>query len=64
MLRSRIGTALVEHAEDLARQLGFPRMLIHARDTAVALYERLGYSRIRKVFEEVTIPHRLMEKRL
>ena len=59
-----IGTALVEYAEALARKSGYRRMVLHARDTAVPFYEKLGYSRIGDEFEEVTIPHWAMEKRL
>jgi N-acetylglutamate synthase-like GNAT family acetyltransferase len=59
-----IGKALVEHSEVLARGLGFRRMVLHARETAVSFYEKRGYARIGEVFEEVTIPHWAMEKRL
>jgi ribosomal protein S18 acetylase RimI-like enzyme len=59
-----IGTALVEYAEGLARRLGFRRMVLHARETAVLFYERLGYSRFGDRFAEVTIPHWAMEKPL
>jgi N-acetylglutamate synthase-like GNAT family acetyltransferase len=59
-----IGTALVEQSEAVARGLGFRRMFLHARETAVPFYERLGYSGIGDRFEEVTIPHWVMEKRL
>jgi ribosomal protein S18 acetylase RimI-like enzyme len=59
-----IGTALVKHAEALARKSGYCRIVLHARETAVPFYEKLGYSRIGNGFEEVTIPHWAMEKRL
>jgi N-acetylglutamate synthase-like GNAT family acetyltransferase len=59
-----IGTGLVELSEVVARGLGFRRMILHARETAVPFYERLGYSPVGDVFQEVTLPHRLMEKRL
>ncbi len=59
-----IGTALIEYAEALARKIGFRRMVLHARDTAVSFYEKLGYCRFGNEFEEVTIPHWAMEKRL
>jgi predicted GNAT family N-acyltransferase len=57
-----IGTALVEFAEALARKTGYRRMILHARDTAVAFYENLGYARVGDQFEEVSIPHWTMEK--
>ena len=59
-----VGTALVEQSEMLARRLGFRRMILHARETAVLFYDRLGYSTIGDRFEEVTIPHWIMEKLL
>ena len=57
-----IGTALVEYSEALARKLGYQRMVLHARDTAVPFYEKLGYFRLGEPFEEVKIPHWAMEK--
>jgi ribosomal protein S18 acetylase RimI-like enzyme len=62
--RQGIGTALVQYSELWARNAGYQRMVLHARDTAVAFYERLGYSRVGEQFEEVTIPHWTMEKSL
>jgi ribosomal protein S18 acetylase RimI-like enzyme len=62
--RRGIGTALVEYAEAWARKAGYRRMILHARDTAVAFYERLGYSKVGEPFVEVSILHWEMEKRL
>lgn len=59
-----IGKALVAYAEALARKLGYRRMILHARETAVGFYEKLGYSRVGDRFEEVTIAHWTMEKHL
>ena len=59
-----IGRALTEFAEDFARRRGFSRVTLHARVTAVPFYEKLGYERVGEQFEEVTIPHWGMEKRL
>jgi ribosomal protein S18 acetylase RimI-like enzyme len=59
-----IGRAMVEYSEALAREWGYCRMVLHARETAVLFYEKLGYSRIGSRFVEVTIPHWEMEKRL
>ena len=42
--RQGIGTALVDYSEVLARRMGYRRMILHARETAVAFYEKLGYS--------------------
>ena len=62
--RQGIGRALVEYSEAWARNVGYRRMILHARETAVAFYESLGYSRVGDRFVEVTIHHWAMEKRL
>jgi GNAT superfamily N-acetyltransferase len=59
-----IGRAMVEYSEALARTIGFTRMILHARETAVPFYEKLGYARLGNRFEEVTILHWAMAKRL
>jgi predicted N-acetyltransferase YhbS len=59
-----IGRALVLECEEEARRRGFTRMMLHARDTAVPFYERLGYRSVGEPFVEVTIPHQEMEKML
>lgn len=58
------GAQLVKGAEALAAEKGFALMYCHARDTAVPFYEKLGYSRVGEMFEEVTIPHWEMEKHI
>ncbi len=62
--RQGIGTALVARAESFARELGFHEMVMHARETAVPFYERLGYEKEGEQFIDVTIPHFFMRKRL
>ncbi|GAO41675.1 GNAT family N-acetyltransferase [Flavihumibacter petaseus] len=59
-----IGRALMIFAENIARDRGFRRLTMHARKTAVGFYERLGYEVTSEEFQEVTIPHFVMEKRL
>jgi predicted GNAT family N-acyltransferase len=59
-----IGTAMVEYSEAFAWRLGFRRMILHARATAVPFYEKLGYARFGDRFMELTIPHWAMEKSL
>ena len=44
--------------------LGGRLLTLHARETAVAFYLRLGYRVVGEPFVEVTIPHRTMEKLL
>jgi ribosomal protein S18 acetylase RimI-like enzyme len=62
--RKGIGRALSLFAEEFGRQHGFSRITLHARLTAVAFYEKLGYERIGEEFEEVTIRHWAMQKQL
>jgi predicted GNAT family N-acyltransferase len=59
-----IGRALTRFAEAFARQRGFERVTLHARATAVPFCEKLGYERVGEEFEEVTIPHWSMQKKL
>lgn len=62
--RRGIGTLLVEESEREARRRGFARMSLHARETAIPFYERLGYHVEGEPFTEVGLPHREMAKNL
>ena len=59
-----VGRALMIFAENIARDLGFKRLSMHARSTAVGFYQKLGYHISGNEFVEVTIPHFVMEKEL
>src|SRR6266540_3367428 len=59
-----IGRALMQFAENIARDRGFQKITMHARKTAIGFYEKLGYRVCGEQFEEVTIPHYVMEKLL
>jgi len=59
-----IGRALMNFAENLARDMGYKKLLMHARKTASGFYEKQGYRIIGEEFTEVTIPHYVMEKDL
>ena len=59
-----IGRALMIFAENIARDLGYKKLCMHARKTALGFYEKLGYSPSGEEFIEVTIPHYIMEKAL
>ena len=59
-----VGTALLRAFEDHARANGMTGVTLAARLTAQGLYERNGYTAKGEVFEEVTIPHIRMGKRL
>ena len=59
-----IGRALMIFAENIARDMGYSKLIMHARKTAIGFYKKLGYSTQGKEFVEVTIPHYVMEKTL
>ncbi|MBN8785149.1 MAG: GNAT family N-acetyltransferase [Sphingobacteriales bacterium SCN 48-20] len=59
-----IGRALMNFAENLARDRGFKAVTMHARKNAVGFYEKMGYRVTSDEFTEVNIPHYVMEKKL
>ena len=59
-----IGRALMNFAENLARDRGYKIIRMHARHNAVGFYEKVGYRVKGDQFIEITIPHFLMEKNL
>lgn len=59
-----IGRALMQFAENLARDRGYKRITMHARKNAAGFYEKMGYKKFGDEFVEITIPHVVMEKAL
>jgi len=59
-----IGRALMIFAENIARDLGYKKLCMHARTSARGFYEKLGYTASGEEFTEITIPHYIMEKAL
>ncbi len=59
-----IGESIMNFAENLAVDKGYKKMIMHARDTAIGFYEKLGYNVVGDGFLEVNIPHHRMEKEL
>lgn len=59
-----VGRLLVEASERAAARRGWPDMTMHARETAVPFYLRLGYRIEGAPFEEVGLPHRFMRKNI
>lgn len=59
-----IGRALMIFAENIARDRGFRRLTMHARKSAIGFYEKNDYTVCSDEFEEVTIPHYVMDKEL
>jgi N-acetylglutamate synthase-like GNAT family acetyltransferase len=59
-----IGATMMNFAENVARDVGYKHMTMHARKNVVGFYEKLGYHVTSTEYEEITIPHCTMEKRL
>ncbi len=59
-----VGKALIQFAENLARDHGYKKITMHARKNALGFYEKMGYKVSGSEFEEVTLPHYVMEKEL
>ncbi len=59
-----IGRALMNFAENLARDRGYKTLSMHARKNVVGFYEKMGYVVVGNEFQEITIPHVIMEKKL
>ena len=62
--RKGVGRLLIAEAEAEAKRQGRARMVLHARQPAVAFYEKLGYAVEGEPFVEIGLPHRLMAKNL
>ena len=59
-----IGRALMNFAENIARDRGYKIIRMHARNNSVGFYEKVGYKVKGDQFIEITIPHYVMEKEL
>jgi len=59
-----IGRALTQFAENIARDIGYKKITMHARKPVTGFYEKLGYRISSEEFLEITIPHYEMEKML
>lgn len=59
-----IGASIMSFAENLARDKGYKKIIMHARDTAIGFYERFGYKVKGSAFLEINLQHHIMEKKL
>lgn len=59
-----IGAAMMNYAENVARDAGYNKVIMHSRKTSTGFYEKLGYKVTGNEFVEITIPHYVMEKKL
>jgi len=55
---------MVAASEVVSRNLGYHKMVLNARKTAVPFYKKLAYKTIGKEFLEIEIPHFKMVKDL
>lgn len=60
--RKGIGASIMSFAESIAKDKGYRRIIMHARDTAIGFYEKFGYKVKGEQFTEVNLPHHVMEK--
>lgn len=59
-----IGAAMLNFAENIARDAGYKKITMHARLTAIGFYKKIGYKTAGSEFLELSIPHFMMEKKL
>ena len=59
-----IGATMMNYAENVARDAGYHKIIMHARKNTTSFFEKLGYKVSGNEFEEITIPHYIMEKKL
>ncbi len=59
-----LGRTLVTAAEEMARQMGYKRMVLHGRESAAGFYRKLGYLTDGVRFYELNIPHLSFHKTL
>jgi predicted GNAT family N-acyltransferase len=59
-----IGASLMNFAETVARDKGYKKLMMHARNTAIGFYEKFGYKVKGDEFIEVNVPHHVMEKKI
>jgi len=60
--RKGVGASILRFAENISKDKGFKKIIMHARDTAAGFYEKLGYKIKGEQFIEVNVPHHVMEK--
>lgn len=59
-----VGRALLNFAENIARDLGYGEMTMYARKSVSGFYEKLGYKSSGSEFVKITIPHIIMYKKI
>ena len=62
--KRKIGTAIVQFAEKIAKENNFRVLMMHARDAVIDFYKKNGYKISGDQFFEVGIGHHKMQKQL
>jgi len=57
-----VGRKIAEEFERLVLERGYRKIILHARETALPFYEKLGYELSSDVFYEIEIAHYEMRK--
>lgn len=60
----KVGAAIIEFAEKLAKENNFSTLMMHARDPVIDFYKKCGYDIEGDQFFEVGIGHHKMQKQL
>ena len=60
----KIGKAIIKFAEKTAKENGYSKLMMHARDPVIEFYKKSGYEIAGEQFFEVGMGHHRMEKRL
>ena len=59
-----IGRALMNFAENIARDMGYREISMYARKSVTGFYEKQGYKSSSDEFIRLTIPHLMMKKNI
>jgi len=59
-----IGLALMKFVENYAKENGYSKISLHARETAINFYLKLNYQVLGDKFDEINIPHQKMFKEI
>lgn len=59
-----IGESILYFTENIARDKGYKKIMMHARITAIGFYEKFGFEIISPEFFELGIPHHIMQKNI
>jgi N-acetylglutamate synthase-like GNAT family acetyltransferase len=60
----RTGAAIIDFAEEVAKQNGFTTLIMHARNPVIDFYKKCGYQISGDEFFEVGMGHHKMQKNL